>query len=72
MKKFTVKPRLFRTSQALVGSSEQDSEEWILLGRLSEAGQLTTIRFDVNKPQTWVWEILYLRYNIGKPMYPKP
>ena len=50
MKKFTVKPKLFRTSQALVGSSEQDSEEWILLGRLSEAGQLTTIRFDVNKP----------------------
>lgn len=50
MKKFTVKPRLFHTSQALVGSSEQDSEEWVLLGRLSEAGQLTSIQFDVNKP----------------------
>lgn len=50
MKKFTVKPRLFHSSEGLAGFIQKGSKEWILLGRLSEAGQLTSVKFDLQNP----------------------
>lgn len=46
MKKFTTKPRVFRSSPGLAGASRGDSKSWVFLGRLAEAGPLTEVRFD--------------------------
>jgi uncharacterized protein len=46
MKKFTTKPRVFRSSPGYVGTSNHDSKSWVYLGRLAEAGPLIDVRFD--------------------------
>jgi len=48
MKKFTVKPRAFRTSPGYAGTPNFESDFWVYLGRLGEAGPLTDVRFDTN------------------------
>jgi DNA helicase HerA-like ATPase len=48
MKKFTVKPRVFRTSPGYAGAPRPDSTNWVYLGRLAEAGPLTDVRFDTD------------------------
>lgn len=48
MKKFTTKPRVFRTSPGYVGASSLESKGWVYLGRLAEAGPLTDVRFDTD------------------------
>jgi len=48
MKKFTTKPRVFRTSPGYAGSPEFESKDWVYLGRLAEAGPLTDVRFDTD------------------------
>jgi len=50
MKRFTVRPRLFHTADGVIGHPEADTTEWVLLGRLSEAGPVTRVRFDVRNP----------------------
>ena len=47
MKKFTTKPRVFRSSPAYVGTSNYESLSWVYIGRLGEAGPLTDVRFDI-------------------------
>src|SRR5581483_877851 len=46
MKKFTTKPRVFRSSPGMVGSSRAETKDWVYMGRLAEAGPLTDVRFD--------------------------
>jgi DNA helicase HerA-like ATPase len=46
MKKFTTKPRVFRSSPSYAGTPLQESPNWVYLGRLGEAGPLTEVRFD--------------------------
>src|SRR5947208_9525389 len=46
MKKFTTKPRIFRSSPGYVGTPGDESRSWVYLGRLGEAGALTDVRFD--------------------------
>ncbi len=46
MKKFTVKPRVFRSSPGYAGTPHYESKSWVYLGRLGEAGPLTDVRFD--------------------------
>jgi uncharacterized protein len=46
MKKFTVKPRVFRSSPGYVGTPGYESKNWVYLGRLAEAGPLADVRFD--------------------------
>src|SRR5688572_9739688 len=48
MKKFTTKPRAFRTSPGYVGTPQLESKSWVYLGRLAEAGPLTDVRFDTS------------------------
>ncbi|HPL67329.1 MAG TPA: DUF87 domain-containing protein [Smithellaceae bacterium] len=48
MKKFTTKPRVFRSSPGYVGTSHEESRNWVYLGRLAEAGPLTDVRFDTD------------------------
>lgn len=48
MKKFTVKPRVFRTSPGYMGTAHYESKNWVYLGRLAEAGPLTDVRFDTD------------------------
>lgn len=48
MKKFTTKPRLFRSSTGYVGTPGYESDHWIYFGRLGEAGPLTDVRFDMD------------------------
>ena len=47
MKKFTTKPRVFRSSPGYAGTPNYDSKSWVYLGRLGEAGPLTDVRFDI-------------------------
>ena len=46
MKKFTTKPRVFRSSPGYAGTPGFESKGWVFLGRLGEAGPLTDVRFD--------------------------
>lgn len=46
MKKFTTKPRVFRSSPGYAGTPQYESKSWVYLGRLGEAGPLTDVRFD--------------------------
>ncbi len=46
MKRFTVKPRL-SPAHKTVGSASGESDAWVYLGRLAEAGPLTPINFDL-------------------------
>jgi len=46
MKKFTTKPRVFRTSPGYTGTPNYEAKNWVYLGRLAEAGPLTDVRFD--------------------------
>lgn len=46
MKKFTVRPRVFRTTPGYAGANNYESKDWIYIGRLAEAGPLTDVRFD--------------------------
>ena len=46
MKKFTTKPRVFRSSPGYTGTPQYESKSWVYLGRLAEAGPLTDVRFD--------------------------
>src|SRR5690348_8849129 len=48
MKKFTAKPRVFRSSPGYAGTSSYESDSWVYLGRLAEAGPLTDVRFDTS------------------------
>jgi len=48
MKKFSVKPRLYQGRDILVGSPDDVAKEWVFLGRLSEAGAITNINFDLS------------------------
>ena len=48
MKKFTVKPRVFRSSPGYAGTPHYESKSWVYLGRLGEAGPLTDVRFDTD------------------------
>ncbi len=48
MKKFTVRPRAFRSSPAYAGIAGSESNSWVYLGRLGEAGPLTDVRFDTS------------------------
>lgn len=50
MKKFTVKPRTFKSSQATFGAPTTETEESVLFGRLAEAGPLTYVHFDLSYP----------------------
>lgn len=47
MKKFSVKPRTFQAIPTKVGAPDGVCVEWVYLGRLSEAGRLTPVHFDV-------------------------
>ena len=49
MKKFSVKPRLNQTRRLLIGCAA-DSDEFVFLGRLAEAGPLLRIDFDLQMP----------------------
>src|SRR5438477_8297496 len=46
MKKFTTRPRVFNGSPAEFGMHGRSARSWVYLGRLSEAGPLTDVRFD--------------------------
>ena len=46
MKKFTTRPRVFRSSPGYAGTPDYESSSWVYLGRLGEAGPLTDVRFD--------------------------
>lgn len=48
MKKFTTKPRPFRSSMGYVGTPGHESDHWVYFGRLGEAGPLTDVRFDMD------------------------
>lgn len=48
MKKFTTKPRVFRSSPGYAGAPGYESASWVYLGRLGEAGPLTDVRFDTD------------------------
>ncbi len=48
MKKFTTKPRVFRTSPGYAGTPAFETKDWVYLGRLAEAGPLTDVRFDTD------------------------
>lgn len=48
MKKFTTKPRVFRSSPGYAGTPNYESASWVYLGRLGEAGPLTDVRFDTD------------------------
>lgn len=48
MKKFTTKPRVFRSSPGYAGTPHHECKNWVYLGRLGEAGPLTEVRFDTN------------------------
>ena len=48
MKKFTTKPRVFRSNPGYAGTHNYDSEGWVYLGRLGEAGPLIDVRFDTD------------------------
>ena len=48
MKKFTTKPRIFRSSPGYVGTSREESKNWVYLGRLAESGPLMDVRFDTD------------------------
>ena len=48
MKKFTTKPRVFRSNPGYVGTHNYQSKGWVYLGRLGEAGPLTDVRFDTD------------------------
>lgn len=48
MKKFTTKPRVFRSSPGYAGTPNLESKSWAYLGRLGEAGPLTDVRFDTD------------------------
>jgi energy-coupling factor transporter ATP-binding protein EcfA2 len=48
MKKFTTKPRVFRSTPGYCGTSDTDTPNWVYLGRLGEAGPLTDVRFDTS------------------------
>lgn len=46
MKKFTTKPRVFRSNPGYAGAHNHASKGWVYIGRLGEAGPLTDVRFD--------------------------
>ena len=48
MKKFTTKPRIFRSNPGYAGTHNYDSKGWVYLGRLGETGPLTDVRFDTD------------------------
>lgn len=48
MKKFTTRPRVFRSSPGYAGTHSPESKSWVYLGRLAEAGPLTDVRFDTD------------------------
>src|ERR1039457_5475835 len=48
MKKFTTRPRVFRSSPGYSGTHRSESKSWVYLGRLAEAGPLTDVRFDTD------------------------
>lgn len=48
MKKFTIKPKIFRFSPGYLGTSKLESKNWVYFGRLGEAGPLTDVRFDTD------------------------
>lgn len=48
MKKFTTKPRPFRSAMGYVGAPNYESTHWVYFGRLGEAGPLTDVRFDTD------------------------
>jgi len=48
MKKFTTRPRVFRSSPGYAGTHSAESKGWVYLGRLAEAGPLTDVRFDTD------------------------
>ena len=48
MKKFTTRPRVFRSSPGYAGTPDHESNSWVYLGRLAEAGPLTDVRFDTS------------------------
>ena len=48
MKKFTTRPRVFRSSPGYAGTHNAESAGWVYLGRLGEAGPLTDVRFDTD------------------------
>lgn len=49
MKRFTVKPHSLRPSQ-VIGTANDESNAWVFLGRLGEAGPLIPIRYDLTHP----------------------
>ena len=49
MKKFTTRPRVFRSSPGYAGTHQTESTSWVYLGRLGEAGPLTDVRFDTEQ-----------------------
>src|SRR3972149_11017358 len=49
MKKFTVKQRLTHKKHLMIGNQEE-SKEYVFLGRLAEAGQLVRVDFDLSLP----------------------
>lgn len=48
MKKFTTRPRVFRSSPGYAGTAHDESKSWVYLGRLAESGPLTDVRFDAD------------------------
>ena len=48
MKKFTTKPRVFRSNPGYAGTHNYETKSWVYLGRLGEAGPLTDVRFDTD------------------------
>ena len=48
MRKFTTRPRVFRSSPGYAGTYGYESKGWVYLGRLGEAGPLTDVRFDTD------------------------
>jgi len=49
MKRFTVKPHFLRPNQ-VIGTANGESNAWVFLGRLGEAGPLIPIRYDLTNP----------------------
>lgn len=48
MKKFTVKPKTFQQRNVLIGAQGNIEGDFVYLGRLAEAGQITQINFDLS------------------------
>jgi len=48
MKRYTLRPRLFREREVVVGAQDGHPSEWVWAGRLAEAGPVINVRFDLS------------------------